>query len=161
MASVFVNMALAHMQVLPWTYLTFVLTILQQPIASQCTWTISSGTCHVTCPTSGMSSDSNSRRRRQLPQLLFNEDGSISNCPRGQTSCPITGAHGSRHECINTKTDLDNCGGCAATGHGVVCGREPGVRSASCDGGICYIHSCRSGYHLDMHTQRCVVKRRD
>ncbi|KAF8334837.1 hypothetical protein F5887DRAFT_990235, partial [Amanita rubescens] len=65
----------------------------------------------------------------------------ISNCPRGQTSCPITNAHGSRHECVNIKSDLDNCGGCAATGKGAVCGKERGVRAASCDGGICYIRA--------------------
>lgn len=68
----------------------------------------------------------------------------IANCPRGEASCAITAAEGARHECVNTKTDLDNCGGCSASGKGTVCGREHGVRSASCDGGICYIRASKA-----------------
>ncbi|KAF8627852.1 hypothetical protein AX15_004209 [Amanita polypyramis BW_CC] len=118
-----------------------------------CTYTVSGENCNATCPTG-----QNQRRRRQIQELLFNEDGSITNCRKGQVSCPITSARNSRHECVDIKSDLDNCGGCAATGEGVICGRERGVRSASCDRGICHIHSCRAGYQLDKRTQKCVFK---
>ncbi|KAM6495464.1 hypothetical protein JOM56_008170 [Amanita muscaria] len=112
-----------------------------------CTYTLPD--CTATCPTGSR------RRRRSEPKINTNPDLSIRNCSQDQTSCPITSSVGSNHECVNTQTDLDNCGGCAALGQGQICGKQAGVLTASCISGTCQTYSCRSGYTLDTTTGKC------
>ena len=58
-------------------------------------------------------------------------DGTLCTCPAGLTACG--GA------CVDTDTDTDHCGACAA-----VC--SPARATAICDAGSCLIESCDEGY---------------
>lgn len=84
-----------------------------------------------------------SKKRREVQQnVLVNENGTL-NCDVGFTSCPISPLD-TRHECVNMKGDLENCGACGNT-----CGKGKGERTSSCTEGLCVVSSCRPGYTLN------------
>ncbi|KAM6496360.1 hypothetical protein JOM56_009066 [Amanita muscaria] len=84
-----------------------------------------------------------SKKRREVQQdVLVNENGTL-NCDAGFTSCPISPLD-TRHECVNMKGDLENCGAC-----GNICGKGKGERTSSCTEGLCVVSSCRPGYTLN------------
>jgi len=56
-------------------------------------------------------------------------------------------------ECINTKTNLESCGGCTtAFGReraiGVDCTAIPGVSGVECEEGVCVVTECKAGWKL-------------
>lgn len=82
-------------------------------------------------------------------------------CPEGFTGCSIPDS--TQYECIDTKTELESCGGCvhgafgnSTSSAGVDCTTLRGVSigGVTCDGGHCQVNSCRRGFKLK--DGRCV-----
>lgn len=70
----------------------------------------------------------------------------VSPCKKPTSACPIFYTDEARLalkadevECINTKTDLDNCGGCTSIGMGQSCVDIPFARNVACVHGKCEI----------------------
>ncbi|KAJ8296296.1 Peroxisomal adenine nucleotide transporter 1 [Rhodotorula toruloides] len=61
-------------------------------------------------------------------------------CPANQVACS-TGL-GDGYECIDSQTNLEQCGGCVADGTGVDCTAIFGVESVECDAGKCICLVC-------------------
>ncbi|GAA5821272.1 hypothetical protein JCM11251_004545 [Rhodosporidiobolus azoricus] len=102
-------------------------------------------------------------------------------CPAHETACPIAGsasfAEASAHhftateqfsgimagsggfECIDTKSQLDSCGGCASTGEGRDCTSIRGVKGVGCEAGSCIVFSCQAGWKPSLDGTKCVRAR--
>lgn len=73
-------------------------------------------------------------------------------CPKSLTACTI----GNGYECVDTQTDLEQCGACADSG-GVDCTQTPGVASAACFEGSCVIWACEDGLEYDPLRRACLT----
>ncbi|GAA6041822.1 hypothetical protein JCM8097_007181 [Rhodosporidiobolus ruineniae] len=73
-------------------------------------------------------------------------------CPASHSACAVQG--GSGFECIDTTSNLEQCGACASQG-GVDCTQIPGVSSVGCVAGVCEIWSCESGFEWNASTNAC------
>ncbi|GAA6041805.1 hypothetical protein JCM8097_007169 [Rhodosporidiobolus ruineniae] len=73
-------------------------------------------------------------------------------CPASHSACAVQG--GSGFECIDTTSNLEQCGACASQG-GVDCTQLPGVSSVGCVAGVCEIWSCESGFEWNASTNAC------
>ncbi|KAL8283468.1 hypothetical protein RQP46_005571 [Phenoliferia psychrophenolica] len=71
---------------------------------------------------------------------------SAARCPNNESACPIANSKDG-WECLDTRTSLDSCGGCLATG-GVDCLAIPGVMGVGCVSSQCEISSCMPGWSL-------------
>ncbi|WWC98603.1 hypothetical protein V866_005496 [Kwoniella sp. B9012] len=90
-------------------------------------------------------------RRAQVTQYQY--------CPSGLTGC-IVGSDSEAFECIDTKADLESCGGCMnglygptvrnSTSVGVDCSALPNVAlgGVTCTRGRCEVSACKYGYAL-------------
>ncbi|KAF9030086.1 hypothetical protein BDZ89DRAFT_1132563 [Hymenopellis radicata] len=84
-------------------------------------------------------------------------------CRPGWTACGVFGGGPRDWECVDTRNDLESCGGCAmdllnsANGHGlgVDCTTLPGVADVSCVAGGCAVHKCLPGYKISRSGQHC------
>ncbi|GAA5853423.1 hypothetical protein JCM3766R1_005885 [Sporobolomyces carnicolor] len=75
-------------------------------------------------------------------------------CEEGAVACPVPGQlHG--FECVQIKTDLEQCGDCAVLG-GVDCTALPGVDKVACVNGYCQVDACTKGYVFDFRKRTCV-----
>ncbi|KAK7039412.1 insulin-like growth factor binding protein [Favolaschia claudopus] len=85
-----------------------------------------------------------------------------SECPVGQTACPIPGRSFRSWECIDTRNDLESCGGCAfsslnqAEATGQDCTALPGVADVSCLNSRCAVAKCMPGYEVHGNRTLCV-----
>lgn len=63
----------------------------------------------------------------------------VSLCPNSMEACPIAGLTGLTDdwECLDTRTELQSCGGCASTGAGEDCTAIPGAWNVGCNEGKC------------------------
>ncbi|TDL20478.1 hypothetical protein BD410DRAFT_687907, partial [Rickenella mellea] len=82
-------------------------------------------------------------------------------CRDGYTACGVYGGNRKAWECIDTKYDLESCGGCAMPLHshsprGVDCTAIPGVADVACDSGECDVRSCKSGWAISPSGTSCV-----
>ncbi|KAL7424882.1 hypothetical protein Q5752_000568 [Cryptotrichosporon argae] len=77
-------------------------------------------------------------------------------CPAPATAC-IVGDDAASFECLDTRTELEACGGCTAGTYGdatapvgVDCTTLPGVATdaVTCQAGQCVAYACRSGWAL-------------
>ncbi|GAA5820376.1 hypothetical protein JCM10212_002726 [Sporobolomyces blumeae] len=75
-------------------------------------------------------------------------------CPASHEACAIEGSSG--FECIDTSSNLEQCGGCATSGAGVDCTALPNVDAVGCVAGVCEIWSCAEGASWSAETQSCV-----
>jgi len=107
----------------------------------------SSNKCHPHSQPSGYFS-----RRAEL------KSRAVTPCPAGLDACPIPGLTGSDYECVNTKTDLDSCGGCASTGQGQDCGAIEGAWNFGCEEGTCLIYTCAAGYERAYDGKSCIAQ---
>ncbi|GAA6063553.1 hypothetical protein JCM10212_002665 [Sporobolomyces blumeae] len=69
-------------------------------------------------------------------------------CPLGETACPIFPRMGT-YECIDTSSELENCGGCASKSLGEDCTSLQGALGVTCQSGKCNVFTCQSGYEFD------------
>ncbi|WVQ80022.1 hypothetical protein IAT38_002123 [Cryptococcus sp. DSM 104549] len=124
----------------------------------------SDGSCVSPSPGAG----SASRRRRALigqqihlgpvdssPSfgLAANSKGAM--CPHSFAACPIDGRDASQYECIDTRMDLQSCGGCASLGQGTDCTAIAGARWMGCSKGKCEVYSCKKGWSLSANGTSC------
>jgi len=78
-------------------------------------------------------------------------------CPSGLDACPIPGLTGSEYECVDTKADLESCGGCVSTGEGQDCSLIEGAWNVGCEKGSCIIYTCAAGYKRAHDGKSCIV----
>ncbi|GAA6037235.1 hypothetical protein JCM8097_008635 [Rhodosporidiobolus ruineniae] len=74
-------------------------------------------------------------------------------CPASHTACAVEGGKG--FECIDTQTNLEQCGACSTTG-GVDCTSLPGISQVGCVAGVCEIWGCLDGFEWNETAQACV-----
>jgi len=101
------------------------------------------------CSSQGMSS----RRRDQ------------STCPAGKTMCGVPNG-GKGHDCVDTKTDRESCGGCTVPSpfgnngaSGKNCKTIPNVDKVLCDNGTCKVLSCKNGFKVSRSNDSCIQPR--
>jgi hypothetical protein len=60
-------------------------------------------------------------------------------CPSNLIACPVAGPPGffSDYECIDTRHDLQSCGGCSSMGMGQDCTAIRGAWNVGCESGHC------------------------
>ncbi|GAA6022597.1 hypothetical protein JCM11491_000696 [Sporobolomyces phaffii] len=66
-------------------------------------------------------------------------------CPAGETACPIFPRMGT-YECVDTSSELENCGGCASRSLGEDCTVIKGALGVSCQAGRCNVFTCQPGF---------------
>ncbi|KAF9510440.1 hypothetical protein BS47DRAFT_68362 [Hydnum rufescens UP504] len=71
------------------------------------------------------------------------------------TKCGVYDQTASRtgFECIDTKTNLESCGGCTIAygsepATGVDCTNIPGATVFGCESGVCAVTQCKEGWSL-------------
>lgn len=69
-------------------------------------------------------------------------------CPTAMAACPIEGAASDEYECLDTRSDLQSCGGCASLGEGRDCTLISGAKWMGCVQGQCEVYSCAKGLKL-------------
>ncbi|ORY80779.1 hypothetical protein BCR35DRAFT_331838 [Leucosporidium creatinivorum] len=72
------------------------------------------------------------------------EEGGSLVLPEGTEACS-SGIGG--FECVDTLTDVNECGGCHNFG-GVSCSTIEGALATSCRDGGCVVHACTGGFTL-------------
>lgn len=85
-------------------------------------------------------------------------------CGAGLTACGVYGWQGvgsEAWECIDTKRDLESCGGCMVPfgrniASGVDCTAIPGVMDVTCNSGSCVVHRCQPGYIVSLDNSYCL-----
>jgi len=95
-------------------------------------------------------------------------------CPAGETACPIAGSNSFRafntssnkrldfagaaggFECLDTRSSLESCGGCASTGEGKDCTTIPHSAGVGCSAGQCVVFSCEPGYVASLNSAKCL-----
>ncbi|GAA5839864.1 hypothetical protein JCM11251_001235 [Rhodosporidiobolus azoricus] len=100
-------------------------------------------TCQVLAAPSGAA-----RQRRNRLALKRNL------CPAGHSTCSIEGGKG--YECIDTESNIEQCGACASAG-GVDCTQIEGVEAVGCVAGVCEVWSCATGYIWSSSKSACVA----
>ncbi|POY75869.1 hypothetical protein BMF94_0951 [Rhodotorula taiwanensis] len=96
-------------------------------------------TCRTTPPPTA---SQRARTRRQIASL----------CPASYTACSLS--DGAAFECLDTETNLEQCGGCANS-DGVDCTGLAGVAAVGCVGGRCEAWACEAGFFLDSESATC------
>jgi hypothetical protein len=81
----------------------------------------------------------------------------VSFCPTDLDACPIPGLTSSDYECVDTKADLESCGGCTSTGDGKDCSALEGVWNVGCEKGACIIYTCAAGYRRAHDGKSCIA----
>ncbi|KAL5535540.1 hypothetical protein ACEPAF_3634 [Sanghuangporus sanghuang] len=92
-----------------------------------------------------------SRRSEQTP---------LTPCPSGLEQCPISGLSSPEnddYECVETTSDLINCGGCSAAGKGKDCTTIPNALNVACERGTCIVASCTKGYIPSTGNGTCIL----
>lgn len=87
-----------------------------------------------------------------------------AHCDSGYTACGVYWSSrltSDAYECVDTKNDLESCGGCSIPLHrgsplGTDCTSLPGVADVSCMKGSCYVHKCMPGYQLAVDNSMCM-----
>ncbi|EJU00473.1 hypothetical protein DACRYDRAFT_23351 [Dacryopinax primogenitus] len=83
-------------------------------------------------------------------------------CPKGLSLCGIQSSWSNTNwECIDTRSDLESCGGClvgvmGTSGTGVDCTAIEGVEDVACNEAKCQVFSCASGYRVSDCGTSCV-----
>ncbi|KAH9475155.1 Protein priA [Psilocybe cubensis] len=85
-------------------------------------------------------------------------------CPVGLAACQIIGRGTESWECVDTKQDLESCGGCMIQSsrpgfykeEGVDCTAINGVSDVSCIEGKCRVRRCMPGYLVNEAGDNCV-----
>lgn len=86
-------------------------------------------------------------------------------CPGGQTACTVPGRGATSWECIDTKSDLESCGGCVLSAfnppgqqQGRDCTDIPGVFDVSCVEGHCIVDRCMPGFEVSSDGSLCLPR---
>ncbi|KAA1467818.1 hypothetical protein DENSPDRAFT_770283 [Dentipellis sp. KUC8613] len=86
-------------------------------------------------------------------------------CPATLSACPISSDAISRDvnmlithgfECVDFRTDLESCGGCAVVDASHDCTSIDGVKSVSCVSGRCQVNACQRGFIPSADGELCL-----
>ncbi|GAA5877581.1 hypothetical protein JCM1840_005848 [Sporobolomyces johnsonii] len=91
-------------------------------------------------------------KRRIMDEPWENLDSRLL-CPMDEEACPIFPRMGT-YECIDTKSELESCGGCTSRGQGEDCTLIRGAQGVTCESGHCNVYSCQLGWKLDADFRR-------
>jgi len=81
-------------------------------------------------------------------------------CPMEQTICNVSDGltKSNTWACVDTKKDVNFCGGCGARGDGGVdCSSIPNSWNVGCDAGECRVFTCEPGFRVSHHGKGCVA----
>jgi len=117
---------------------------------SDCDLDQSSNKCHPRTPPAKPSGHYN--RRSELKAR-----SAMTLCPKGLDACPIPGLTSSEYECVDTKADLESCGGCASIGEGEDCSAIIGAWNVGCEKGTCIIYNCVAGFRRAYDGKSCIA----
>ncbi|SCV72525.1 BQ2448_4062 [Microbotryum intermedium] len=101
-------------------------------------------------PTKGIQCTSTKAKRS------YDSDSSDS-CAQGWTACPTPFAGDLVPDCVDTSSDLENCGGCTSNSEGEDCTSIPGASNVECKSGRCVVISCGPGLHINLSGTGCTV----
>ncbi|BEJ11144.1 hypothetical protein CspHIS471_0105660 [Cutaneotrichosporon sp. HIS471] len=73
-----------------------------------------------------------------------------------ETACPLFDGS-SEYECLDTKTHLESCGGCASEGTGRDCNTIAGAAAVACVSGECVVSKCLPGFESNS-TSSCIPR---
>ncbi|KAK7028331.1 hypothetical protein R3P38DRAFT_2935449 [Favolaschia claudopus] len=100
---------------------------------------------------------------RGCPSTYIAKRELVHDCRDGFTACRIPGGSAKSYECIDTRTELESCGGCLygtlIKGHSLLgedCTTIPGVSDVSCIKGQCVVRKCMPGYILGGARAQCM-----
>jgi len=82
-------------------------------------------------------------------------------CATHETACGVYGGSARSFDCVDTRSDLESCGGCAVPllptqTVGRDCSAIQGVSDVSCVYSKCVVHSCRPGFHPSKGLESCI-----
>ncbi|PPQ88367.1 LOW QUALITY PROTEIN: hypothetical protein CVT25_002113 [Psilocybe cyanescens] len=85
-------------------------------------------------------------------------------CPIGLSACQIIGRGTESWECVDTKQDLESCGGCMIQSsypgfskeEGVDCTAINGISDVSCVDSRCLVRRCMPGYSVNKAGDYCI-----
>ncbi|GAA5969703.1 hypothetical protein JCM11641_008010 [Rhodosporidiobolus odoratus] len=97
-----------------------------------------------TCAVAAVPSGRARSRRNQLHRRNL--------CPASHSACSLSSGG---FECVDTSSNLEQCGGCASQG-GVDCTAIAGAESVGCVDSVCEIWSCQEGFSYDAEKEACV-----
>ncbi|WRT64146.1 uncharacterized protein IL334_001075 [Kwoniella shivajii] len=99
-----------------------------------------------------------------LPIMMQNSKRSET-CPVGLNKCAIGALGSGQWECVDTKNDIESCGGCMypnpsnsnplAVSQGTDCTSIPNIDVVSCNLGTCQIDACAKGFKLSNNGTSC------
>ncbi|GAA5989165.1 hypothetical protein JCM11641_002545 [Rhodosporidiobolus odoratus] len=98
-----------------------------------------------TCATAAAPSGYARARRNELHRRNL--------CPASHSACAVAAGG---FECVDTSSNLEQCGACANQG-GVDCTAIEGAESVGCVAGVCEVWSCTEGFEWDASSQSCVA----
>lgn len=75
----------------------------------------------------------------------------LSLCPESHTACPV----GNGFECIDTTSNIEQCGGCSGDSSSVDCSALEGVAAVGCVDGRCEIWACENGFAFSPEEGKC------
>ncbi|KAF9078552.1 hypothetical protein BDP27DRAFT_1309749 [Rhodocollybia butyracea] len=117
----------------------------------------SNGDCQYSCPSP------NPQQASKRDRLFWGKEIQHT-CKPGWTACGIVGGRARDWECIDTRSELESCGGCPVyfspshSGHqdlGVDCTSLPGVSDVSCSNSVCSVEKCLPGFKVSSSGQQC------
>ncbi|GAA6042644.1 hypothetical protein JCM8097_008264 [Rhodosporidiobolus ruineniae] len=76
-------------------------------------------------------------------------------CPAQQAACAVGSSYGA-FECIDTQTNLEQCGGCVTDGSGQDCTAIFGAEGVECSAGRCLVLSCVPGLTVNAQATACL-----
>ncbi|GAA5887283.1 hypothetical protein JCM6882_002474 [Rhodosporidiobolus microsporus] len=101
----------------------------------------------LTCQVAAVPSGAARQRRNRILQKR-------NLCPANHSACSIQGGKG--FECIDTQSNIEQCGACASAG-GVDCTQIEGVEAVGCVAGTCEVWSCATNYEWSSSKSACVA----
>ncbi|KAI0087230.1 hypothetical protein BDY19DRAFT_956874 [Irpex rosettiformis] len=115
-----------------------------------------------TLPPGGVCSSSGSKPHYRRNTLYHS---ARDDCKANEEICGVYGGAKYAYECVNTKTNLESCGGCLvpnpfrlssnSIATGVDCSSIDHAESVSCDSGRCVVKSCEDGWKVDAARLTC------
>ncbi|CED84065.1 hypothetical protein [Phaffia rhodozyma] len=150
--------AIAALNLLPATC-TYPTNSIPNDCSGACGFACATGfqRCSGHCVANGQTCISPGARRRNLNARSRNA------CPGTMTACPIKTLSGSAgFECIDTKANLESCGGCVSPFPGDATGQDcttiANAYNVECENAKCVIKECARGFVINSEGSACVPR---
>ncbi|TFK51578.1 hypothetical protein OE88DRAFT_1630100, partial [Heliocybe sulcata] len=122
-----------------------------------CTCSFPNVVCNGVCQSSSLCPSSMPPAKREQARSRS------PHCKFGHTACGILGGAPWAYECIDTRLDLESCGGCTTpltknSPIGTDCSSLPGALDVSCNRGSCFVLRCDAGFTVSSDRSSCVLE---